>query len=524
MIRYISKIIKYVSRNLKNSTATEMKTVQKKKARSWAHNLREENSGLKEKIVALRKETARLKKDLEKTWELMAHVPGGLVLLQQETIVYANKAACGWLGYSLGELAGKSLLDIFDQEDMQSIHAFIREKTGTQTPDTLRFKNSEGRSIYCAVHIKKTRYEGRNALLLNLIEIERKIEREKAILETRKFEALQRMSGAFAREWEIVDKPGNPLSEMLNNYAKKAYQPSEISPLNLNETIEASVAEYCSANGIRYGQGHNPENQIRFKTSLNASSPIHGCRKDLHNAFMSLIANAVEAIESEGEIYLTVDEKPGLINIYVQENGTGIHKNVADNIFDPFFTTKGDGHKGLGLSLARAVIERHGGKIAVTRHDAGGATFHVKLPLGHNPFKTDDQPKKRAIKDARILLIGGQNILIDLLRHFLSGKSLHITRVDSHGECFKALKSGPFDLMLINQSKSPEKTAWLIRKIRHTHPDLPIALFDVSNDDDAELPPPPGADLVIPRPLHLERFYSSIYHLMAEGKASRPHH
>jgi PAS domain S-box-containing protein len=524
MIRYIPKIIKRVSRNPENSTAGEMATVQKKKTRSWGHNLREENSGLREKIAALRTETARLKKDLEKAWELMAHVPGGLFLLQRETIVYANKAACGWLGYSLEELAGKSLLDILDQEDTQSIDAYIQGKTGIQTPGALRFKNSEGRSVCCAVHIKKTRYEGRNALLLNLIEIERKIEEEKAILEARKFEALKRVAGAFAQELEIGDKPGNPLSEILNDYTKKTYHPSEISPLNLNATIEASAAEYCSANGINYGQDNsNAEDQIIFKTSLNASSPIHGCRKDLHNAFMSLIANAAEALEAEGEIYLTADEKPGLITVYVQEGGTGIHKNVADNIFDPFFTTKGDGHKGLGLSLARAAIERHGGTIGVTRHEAGGTTFHVKLPLEHSPFKTDDRPKKRPIKDARILLMGGQNILINLLCRFLSSKPLHITRVDSYGECIKALKGGPFHLILIDQSQSPEKTAWLIGKVRHTHPDLPVALFNASNGEDAEGSEPPGADLVIPRPLHLGQFYASIYRLMTEGKAPRPH-
>ncbi len=500
-----------------------MKIVQKKKARSWGHNLREENSGLREKVAVLRKETARLKKDLEKAWELMAHVPGGLFLLQRETIVYANKAACGWLGYSLEELAGKNLLDIFDQEDIPSIDAFIQGKAGGQTPGALRFKNSEGRSICCAVHIKKTRYEGRNALLLNLIEIERKIEQEKAILEARKFEALQRVAGAFAREWEISDKPGNPLPEMLNDYAKKTYQPSELSPLNLNEMIKASVAAYCSANGINYGQKHNPEDQILFKTSLNAASPIHGCRKDLHNAFMSLIANAAEALEAEREIYLTADEKPGLINVYVQESGIGIHENVVDNIFDPFFTTKGDGHKGLGLSLARAVIERHGGKIGVTRHEAGGATFHVKLPLEHSLFKTDDRPQKRSIKDARILLMGGQNILINLLYRFLSSKPLHITRVGSYGECFKALKGGPFHLMLIDQSINPEKTAWLIGKVRRTHPELPIALFNASKGDDDELSKTPEADLVIPRPLHLGRFYSSIYRLMTEGKAAQIH-
>ena len=214
-----------------------MKIVQKKKTRSWGHNLREENSGLREKVAVLRKETARLKKDLEKAWELMAHVPGGLFLLQQETIVYANKAACGWLGYSLGELAGKSLLDIFDQEDIQSIDAFIQGKAGTQTPGALRFKNSEGKLIYCAVHIKRTRYEGRNALLLNLIEIERKIEQEKALLNTQKFEALQRMAGTFVQDWETAEKSENPLLKALYDFSKKTYLPSDVSALNLNEII-----------------------------------------------------------------------------------------------------------------------------------------------------------------------------------------------------------------------------------------------------------------------------------------------
>ena len=498
-----------------------MKMEQKKKVRSWGHRLREENSKLKEKIAALGKETARLKKDLEKVWGLMAHVPGGLFLLQQETIVYANETASKWLGYSLDQLIGKSLLDIIDPEDVQSIIEFIRNNVGNQRPDALHFKNNDGRSVYCAVHIKKTRYEGRNAFLLNLIEIERKIDQERVVLEARKFEALQRMVGAFVREWEITAKPGNPLSETLSNLAKKTYRPSEKSPLNLNEIIETSVSRYCSEKRINYGHNQNSDDQIFFKTSLNATSPIRGCEKDLHNVFMNLIANAVEALEGKGDIYLTAEEKPGMINIYVQENGIGIHENVVDNIFDPFFTTKGDGHKGLGLSLVRSVIEKHGGKIGVIRHESGGTSFHIKLPLDHDPVESDDRPKKKSIKDARILLIGDQNILINLLCHFLSEKHLHVTRVDRYGECVKALKDNPFDLLLIDQSKSFANTAWLIQKVRHADPDIPIALFNVPNTHDAELSPPPGVNLIIPRPLHVGPFYSNISRLLAEGDASR---
>jgi PAS domain S-box-containing protein len=518
MIRYIPKIIKRVSRNparFKNSMEIE----RKKKAHSWGHRLREENNGLKEKIATLRKKNARLKKDLEKAWELMAHVPGGLFLLQQETIVYANDAASKWLGYSLGQLAGKNLLDIIDPEDVQSILEFIQDNVGNQRPDALHFKNSEGRSVYCAVHIKKTRYEGRNAFLLNLIEIERKIEQEKINLEAQKFEALQRMAGVFAREWETNHKPGNPLSATLSDFAEKTYLASDISPLNLNETIETSVSRYRSAKGINYEHNQNSGGQISLKTSLNAVSLIQGCQEDLHKAFMNLIINADEALEGKGEIYLTAEEKPGLINIYVQENGCGIHETVADKIFDPFFSTKGSGHKGLGLSLVRSIIEKHGGKIRVMRHKAKGTTFHIKLPLDHDPFKMNDQPKKKSIKDARILLIGDQNLLINLLCRFLAGKNLHVTRVDSHGECLKALKGDPFDLLLVDQKKSPN-TPWLTQKVRHTHPDLPVALFNVPNNEGGKLLRSSGVDLVIPRPLHVGSFYSNISRLLAEGKVS----
>ncbi len=498
-----------------------MKIEQKKQARSWGHRLREENSGLKEKIATLRKENARLKKDLEKAWELMAHVPGGLFLLQQETIVYANDAASKWLGYSLGQLVGKSLLEIIDPEDVQTIIEFIQDNAGNQRPDALHFKNSEGRSVYCAVHIKKTRYEGRNAYLLNLIEIERKIEQEKAILEAQKFEALQRMAGAFVQNFKITEKPGNPLSATLTDFSKITYDPSEISSLNLNEIIETSVSRYCSAKGINHERNENYDDQISLKTSLRAISPIQGCQEDLHKAFMNLIINAEEALEGKGEIYLTAEEKPGLIHIYVQENGCGIHENMAGKIFDPFFSTKGNGHKGLGLSLVRSVIERHGGKIEVMRQKAGGTTFHIQLPLDHDPFKTNDRPQKKSIKHARILLFGDQNILINLLCRFLAGKHLHVTRVDSYGECFKTLKGNPFDLLLVDQSKDPENTAWLTQKVRHTHPDLPIALFNAPNTHGAPLSRPPGVDLVIPKPLHVGSFYSNISRLLAEGKASQ---
>ncbi|MCG6881851.1 MAG: PAS domain S-box protein [Deltaproteobacteria bacterium] len=492
-----------------------------KKSSSWGHRLREENNDLREKVANLKKENARLKKNLEKAWELMAHVPGGLFLLQQEIIVYANKAACSWLGYSLAELAGRNLVDIIDPENAQPVLDFIHGRAAMQTPEVLQFKNSQGRPVYCAVHIKKTRYEGRKALLLNVIEIEKKIAEQKVVFQHQKFKALQKMAGAFTREFDNKADAAPPLLDALTRYAKNNYQPSELDTLHLDEIIESSVSSYCSSKGIHYGQDPDSEDQIILKSTLSTASTINGSRSDLQTAFTSLVANAAEALEKPGEIYLTSQEDPGMISVYIQENGCGIQEDVAGAIFDPFFTTKGGEHKGLGLSLAHAAIERHGGKISVLRHEAGGTTFHITLPLNHTLLKTNDPPKRKSIKDAKILFLGDQNILNNLLCRFLSEKRLNITRSDSYGECFKALKAEPFDLFLVDRDKSLLETSWLTRKVHQTNPELAIALFNVSKRDNAHISNTPGIDLLIPKPLHVGGFYASISQLISEGRVSQ---
>ncbi|EFK06905.1 PAS domain S-box protein [delta proteobacterium NaphS2] len=506
----------------KHMVQERTKMADQKKPGSWGHRLREKNNDLKEKIKSLKKENARLKKNLEKAWELMAHVPGGLLLLQQEIIVYGNKAACGWLGYSLAELAGKKLLDIIDPNHAQPIFDFIHGKAANQTPNALQFKNSQGRPVYCAVHIKKTRYKGRKALLLNVIEIEKKIEEQKTLFEREKFKAFQEMAGAIALEFDNTADAAPLLLNALTRYAKKNYQPSELEKLNLDEIIEESVSSYCSSKGIHYGQDPDAENQIIFKSSLNTASTINGSKSDLQTAFTSLVANAAEAIEKPGEIYLTSREDPDMISVYIQENGCGIEEDVADTIFDPFFTTKGGEHKGLGLSLAHAAIERHGGKISVLRHEAGGTTFHVTLPLDRALLKTKDMPKRKSIKDAKILLLGNQNILNNLLCRFLSEKHLNITRSDSYAECFKALKAETFDLFLLDRNKSLSETSWLTRKVHQTSPELAIALFNVSRRNSADLKNTPGIDLLIPKPLHVEEFYANITQLISKGVYRAP--
>ena len=66
----------------------------------------------------------------------------------------------------------------------------------------------------------------------------------------------------------------------------------------------------------------------------------------------------------------------------VSDRGLGIPEDKLEEVFEPFFTTKGEG-MGMGLSIARTIIETHHGMISTKNRDHGGATFRISLPLVH---------------------------------------------------------------------------------------------------------------------------------------------
>jgi signal transduction histidine kinase len=64
----------------------------------------------------------------------------------------------------------------------------------------------------------------------------------------------------------------------------------------------------------------------------------------------------------------------------VQDTGRGLLEGLQELVFQPFYTTKPTG-MGMGLSIARSIVDAHGGSIRATRNPGGGATFRVTLPL-----------------------------------------------------------------------------------------------------------------------------------------------
>jgi len=116
--------------------------------------------------------------------------------------------------------------------------------------------------------------------------------------------------------------------------------------------------------------------------------PVIGVAGELRQAVSNLVANAIDAVDSEGVI--TVSAHPvvkggeGFVEV-VADEGQGIAKEHFGHLFEPFFTTKKDVGTGLGLWSTKNIVERHGGTISVSSGngsgEARGATFTVYLPF-----------------------------------------------------------------------------------------------------------------------------------------------
>ena len=104
----------------------------------------------------------------------------------------------------------------------------------------------------------------------------------------------------------------------------------------------------------------------------------------LESVLINLIDNGVKHTKDDTIIKITYAKDETGVTFNVIDNGGGIKKDCLDKIFEDFYSLslKKDRYRsnGLGLSICRAIVEAHGGKITASNNDIGGATFTFNIP------------------------------------------------------------------------------------------------------------------------------------------------
>jgi signal transduction histidine kinase len=151
---------------------------------------------------------------------------------------------------------------------------------------------------------------------------------------------------------------------------------TELGPLELAQVIRA-VERYLKIRLPRAGRG------IRLRVQVRSGlPPVRGSDVLLTWALENLVKNALDAMAGRGGT-ITIrafHREPGWVTVQVRDTGPGVAPEVRDRLFEAGTTTKSGGW-GVGLSLARRIVERiHGGRIELLRSDSRGTVFQLRLP------------------------------------------------------------------------------------------------------------------------------------------------
>jgi hypothetical protein len=157
--------------------------------------------------------------------------------------------------------------------------------------------------------------------------------------------------------------------------------PPAVRPTDLNTTVEHAVM---------LARQQVLSKPITIELEKDAGLPVVEHDSDqMHQVVLNLLLNAVQAIEGQGAVRVVVASRKGHALISVSDSGRGISPEHLPFIFRPFYTTKGNG-TGLGLSLARRIVEDHRGTIEVQSEVGRGTEFLVTLPIHQSEPETEN--------------------------------------------------------------------------------------------------------------------------------------
>jgi len=310
----------------------------------------------------------------------------------------------------------------------------------------------------------------------------------------------------------------------------------DLHPIELAPVLESAinvVRPTAEAKGIRL--------DVDFALEPAA---VSGDGNRLQQVFWNLLSNAVKFTPKGGQVTVRLREVNGKVEIEIADTGEGISEAFLPFVFDRFrqadsTSTRRHGGLGLGLAIARHLIEIHGGHIeAASGGENQGAAFIVRLPVVSSvvatpesglsipvQFEADDseavQRSMPVLSGLHVLIVDDDKDTLELLAAALTQRSARVTTASSAAEAIRALKFFRPDL-LISDIAMPEENGYsLLEKIRAVGltPAIPaIAITAYAREEDRVRALAAGFQRYLAKPVELAEFISAVAETTQNGK------
>lgn len=326
-----------------------------------------------------------------------------MVLNADGTIRYLSASTERVTGYPQQELAGKSIFDFVHPKDLPSLQEAFAY--GTQVPGhaaamEARIRHKDGSWRYV---------EGTGQNLLHDTVVAGIVASFRDITERKEVEARLALSQRLAMLGEVAGNISHELRNPLAVIDSSAFYLMSVLRDSPDDKLQAHLKRIKTSvdrssaimQSLLDMAGTKQPRREKFDLRAAVSEAIEVCavsapvqvirefpareawvsgdRGQLLLAFRNLVANAVDAMQSGGTLTVKIRAGRDSVEASFADTGEGIACEETKLVFEPLFSTKASGI-GLGLSLARSVVCRHGGAISVESEKGRGAVFTVRLP------------------------------------------------------------------------------------------------------------------------------------------------
>lgn len=394
-------------------------------------------------------------------------------------------------------------LSVYAPESQPVIVKALRDALQTDAPwvREVALASQDGAPKWVRVSGKLANVDGAQILIGAVQDITERVRLEDELLRAQKLEAIGRLTGGVAHDFNNVLTAILSSAELLENapeqrtaqlggaIAKAATRAGELttkllaysrrqilnpSVIDLNVAVEEAIALMTPMLDRKV--------QIRFGPH---PSPVCAMLDpaQLSNAILNLAINAADAMPDGGVLLLSTSiNAAGRAQLEVIDTGIGIAPDVAAKVFDPFFTTKTGGlGTGLGLSMVHGFVNQSGGEIELESKLGQGARFTLTFPAA-DAVPPRLQPATRATtqatQGAHVLLVDDDDLVREALARALIEHGFTVATAGTRDSALKHITAAAFDVAIIDVALGPNVSgADLAQTLLARRPSLKVMLI-----------------------------------------------
>ncbi len=364
-----------------------------------------------------------VKRSERKYVDIFNNIPTAVFVLDQAdfTIRDCNRGAVSLYGWTKGELASMSFLDLFAEMEKEP---FVKALKKGLDIDQAKHLTKDGREFFVSINASPSEFNKRKVYLVSVSDISKRLETEQQLIQASKMATLGEMATGVAHEINQPLAVIQTSNDLIRRTLNKGQTPDLPLLTRITQLVSEQVAratkiinhmrefgrragtdlEEVDLNAVLrrcldfFGQQLALRN-IELVWDLDEKLPAVRCESNrIEQVFINLLINARDAVEERAaqdpdapmRVTIKTMHNRECVTVRLSDTGLGVPEAVLNRIFEPFFTTKQVGKgTGLGLSISYGIVKEYGGSINVVNNEDGGASFFVRLPLA-NPSPAGD--------------------------------------------------------------------------------------------------------------------------------------